>query len=251
MAKFSQYTLNQVAGFDNQVLAQQLVYNQKDFWNFAWASNQSVNGWQVDTTPINLTGVIIDAQIIRRQITGFNDSRTGLDFTIVDYPYPAVIQVITETDATDNTMTTIDTKLLFVNQPVQFTGTVFGDVNINETYYVKDIITATTFTISETEGGSVKVLTTATGTMAINRVAPTAIVLPITNIVNSAGTFTMTLDDATWDVIAGDPELDINATEPVCFTGRVKLSFPAVGTQPAYDEQIFLLFLIVSDGVVN
>ena len=87
--------------------------------------------------------------------------------------------------------------------------------------------------------------------MFINRVAPTAVSLPITNRMDAAGTFTMTIDDATWSVIAGDPELNINATEPVCFTGRVKISFPANGGQPPYDEVIFLLFLINSDGVIN
>jgi hypothetical protein len=87
--------------------------------------------------------------------------------------------------------------------------------------------------------------------MVANSIKPTAINLPITNIVNAAGTFTMTIDDDTWGIIIGDPDLDINATEPACFTGRIKISFPAYGTQPAYDEYIFLLFLVNSDGVIN
>ena len=253
MARFSQYTITQVAGFDNPILAQQLVYNQKDFWNFSWGTNTSgSNGWNVSTNPINLTGATINAQIIRRQITNLEDTRTGLNFDILtDYPFPKIIESITSTSSTDNTMTTTDTDLLFINQPVQFTGTVFGNVAINTTYYIKEIITRTTFTISTTSGGSVFTLATASGEMYINRVAPTAITLPISNRNNSQGTFTMTIDDDTWGVIAGDPELNISATTPVCFTGRVKISFPSVGTQPAYDESIFILFLIVSDGVVN
>lgn len=251
MAKFSQYTINQVAGFDSQVLAQKLVYNQKDFWNFAWAQNVSVNGWTTNSTPIDLTGVTINAQIIRRQITDLTDSRGGIDFTIVDYPFPAPITVVTDSD-TNGVLTAVDTKGLFVDQPIQFTGTVFGGVAINTTYYVSQIITATTFTISETQGGPVMTLSNHNnGDMVANRVAPSPITLPISNRDDAAGTFTMTIDDDTWDVIAGDPELDINANNPVCFTGRVKLSFPPVGSQPAYDEQIYLLFLIVSDGVVN
>ena len=250
--KFSQYTLNQVAGFDGQILAQQLVYNQKDFWNFAiGTTNTSSNGWTQSQTPVNLTGATINAQIIRRQIVDLVDSRGGLNFTIMDYPFPAVIEPITETSSTGNIMTCADTSLIFVGQPVQFTDAVFGGVAINTTYYVKDIITRTTFTISATSGGGVLTLTNATGTMFINRVAPTAVSLPITNRMDAAGTFTMTIDDATWSVIAGDPELNINATEPVCFTGRVKISFPANGGQPPYDEVIFLLFLINSDGVIN
>ena len=251
--KFTQYTLNQVAGFDNQILAQQLVYNQQDFWNLVWSvQGTSTSGWNIGGgTPIDLTGATINAQIIRRDIVNLEDSRTGLNFDIVDYPFPAPITTISATSATDNTLTCLDTTQMFIGQPVQFTGTVFGNVAINTTYYVKTIITATTFTISATSGGGVFTLTTASGTMVVNRVSPTAVVLPITNRQDLLGSFTMTINDATWDVIAGDPELDINSNNPVCFTGRIKISFPAVGNVPAYDESIFLLFLIVSDGVVN
>ena len=86
MAKFSQNTLNQVAGFDGQIIAQELVYEQKDFWNFSWASDLTyTGGWVTGSTPVNLTGATIDAQIIRRAITNFTDSRTGYDFEIRDF----------------------------------------------------------------------------------------------------------------------------------------------------------------------
>lgn len=252
MAKFSQNTLNQVSGFDGQILAQELVYDQKDFWNFSWATITSyTSGWQTGTTPIDLTGATIDAQIIRRAITNFHDSRTGLDFQINDYPLVPLVANITATEATDDTLTCDTTDLLFVGKPIQFTGAVFGGVAINTTYYVKTIITATTFTISATSGGGTFALTSATGTMKANTIKPSPINLPITNVDDAAGTFTMTIDDDTWGLIAGDPDLNINATEPACFTGRVKISFPAVGSQPAYDECVFLLFLVNSDGVVN
>lgn len=252
MAKFSQNTLNQVAGFDAQILAQELVYNQKDFWNFSWATiTQYTSGWQTGTTPIDLTGATIDAQIIRRAITDFHDSRTGLNFQINDYPLVPLVANITATEATDDTLTCDSTALLFVGKPIQFTGAVFGGVAINTTYYVKTIVTGTTFTISASSGGPTFGLSTATGTMKANTVKPTPINLPITNVDDAAGTFTMTIDDDTWGLIAGDPDLNINATEPACFTGRVKISFPAIGNQPAYDECVFLLFLVNSDGVVN
>ena len=251
MAKFTQATLNQVAGFDAQVLAQNLIYNQKDFWNFAWSTGNSINGWQTSTTPVDLTGATINAQIIRRAITNFSDSRTGYDFEIHDYPLVPLITTISAADATSDEFTCVTTGELFVGQPVQFVGAVFGGVAINTTYYVKTIVTETTFTISATQGGSTFGLTTATGTMRMNRVTPTPITLPISNVVDAAGTFTMTIDDDTWGLIIGDPDLNINAVEPACYTGRVKISFPAVGTQPAYDEAVFLLFLVNSDGVVN
>jgi hypothetical protein len=252
MAKFSQNTLNAVAGFDGQIIAQELVYNQHDFWNFSWATVTSyTSGWQTGTTPINLTGATINATIVRRAITNFRDSRTGLDFQINDYPLVPEVCNITASNATDDTFTCDTVQLLYIGKPVQFTGTVFGGVAINTTYYVLTIPTATTFTISATSGGPTFALSTATGSMKANTIKPTPVSLPITNVVAVDGTFTMTIDDDTWGIIAGDPDLDINATDPACFSGRVKISFPAVGTQPAYDEIVFLLFLVASDGVVN
>jgi hypothetical protein len=252
MAKFTQATLNQVAGFDAQVLAQNLIYNQKDFWNFEWSTVTSyTSGWQTGTTPVDLTGATINATIVRRAIVDYQDSRTGIDFKIYDYPLVPLITTITQTSSSPDILTCTTTADLFVDQPVQFVGTVFGGVAINTTYFVKTIVDETTFTISATQGGGTFTLSPGAGTMRMNRVAPTPIVLPISNVVNAAGTFTLTVDDDTWDLIAGDPDLDISAAEPACFTGRIKISFPAVGTQPAYDQAVFLLFLVNSDGVIN
>jgi hypothetical protein len=160
MALFSKNTLTQVSGFDNQIISGELVYNQKTFWNLALAT---------DGIPIDLTGVTIDAQIIRRQISNLIDTRYGLSFDIADY--------------------TVST--------------------------------------------------------------PTAVNLTISNRVNASGLFTLVIDESTWSVISTDPQLDINATDPVAFSGRIKLSFPVAGTNPAQDQIIFLLFLVRSDGVVN
>ncbi len=252
MAKFTQATLNQVAGFDAQILAQNLVYNQKDFWNFAWSTIVNyAGGWTANTIPVDLVGATIEAQIIRRAITNFSDSRTGYDFQINNYPLIPLITTISQTSSSDNTLTALTTKDMFVGQPVQFTGAVFGGVQINTIYYIKTIITATTFTISTTSGGSAFTLTSASGIMSINRVAPTPVTLPISNRQDLAGTFTMSIDDSTWGIIAGDPDLNINSTDPACYTGHVKISFPEIGSQPAYDEFVFLLFLVNSDGVVN
>ena len=75
--------------------------------------------------------------------------------------------------------------------------------------------------------------------------------LTITNRDNLTGKFTLVIDEALWGVLAGDPQLDINANDCVGFTGRIKISFPASGSTPANDLIVFLLFLVRSDGVVN
>ena len=159
MAIFNKNTLQQVSGFDNEIIAGELVYNQKTFWNLAFNS---------DGTPVDLTDATIDATIIRRSVTNIHDSRYGLTFDIADY------------DPT-----------------------------------------------------------------------PEPVALSIENVDGAAGTFTLVIDESTWDVIDSDPQLDINAENCVGFSGRIKIGFPSSGSTPAQDIIIFLLFLVRSDGVVN
>jgi len=159
MALFSKNTLTQVSGFDNPIIAGELVYNQKTFWNLSFAT---------DGTPVDLTGATINAQIIRRTISNLQDTRYGLNFDIADY------------------------------------------------------------------------LPT-----------PTPVTLTISNRDDTAGTFTLTIDESAWGVISSDPELNIAVNNCVAFSGRIKISFPSTGSNPAQDSIIFLLFLVRSDGVVN
>ena len=159
MAVFNKNTLTQVSGFDNPIIAGELVYQQQTFWNLAFNNGE---------TPVDLTGATINAQIIRRQLSNVRDSRYGLTFDISDYSPP-----------------------------------------------------------------------------------PSPVALTITNRVDAAGTFTLVIDDSTWGLISSDPELDIASINGAGFSGRIKISFPAVNTTPAEDNIIFLLFLVRSDAIVN
>ncbi len=158
MAIFNKNTLAQVSGFDNPILAGELVWDQQTYWNLTFTSNSA---------PVNLTGATIDAQIVRRQVTNIIDTRNGLTFDIADYtPTPAAIS------------------------------------------------------------------------------------LTVTNINVAAGTCTLVIDAGAWSLMSSDPQLEINSTSCVGYSGRVKVSFPASGSTPADDMVIFLLFLVRSDGVV-
>jgi hypothetical protein len=159
MAIFNKNTLAQVSGFDNPIIAGELVYNQQTYWNLVFTAND---------LPVDLTGATISASIIRRQLSNIHDSRYGLTFDIADYTP-----------------------------------------------------------------------------------APSAVTLTITNRDDELGKFTLVIDEGAWGVIASDPQLDINAENCVGFSGRIKISFPAVGSTPAQDSIIFLLFLVRSDGVIN
>lgn len=161
MAIFNKNSLTQAFGFDNQIVAGELVYNQATYWNLTLTQSST-------DLPIDLTGATISAQIIRRQLSNVRDSRYGLTFDIADYTP-----------------------------------------------------------------------------------APSAVNLTITNRIDATGQFTLVIDESAWGVIASDPQLDINAADPVGFSGRIKISYPASGSTPAQDLIVFLLFIVRSDGVIN
>lgn len=160
MAIFNKNTLAQVSGFDNPILAGELVWDQQTYWNLTFTGSST-------GTPIDLTGATIDAQIVRRQLSNIVDTRNGLTFDIADY------------------------------EPT-----------------------------------------------------PPAIPLTITNVDGTAGSCTLVIDAGAWSLMSTDTQLEINASDPVGYSGRVKVSFPASGTTPADDAIIFLLFLVRSDGVI-
>ncbi len=85
MAVFNKNTLTQVSGFDNPIIAGELVWEQQTYWNMTLTGEDNV-------TPVDLTGATIDAQIIRRTLSNVKDTRYGLTFDIGDYtPTPTAI----------------------------------------------------------------------------------------------------------------------------------------------------------------
>ena len=91
------------------------------------------------------------------------------------YPNPPTVNitlsqvatVATLTDSTTNLITCTSTTQFTIGRPIVFTGTTFGGIINGETYYIKTIISNTTFTISETQYGTVLSLTSASGSMTV------------------------------------------------------------------------------------
>ena len=79
----------------------------------------------------------------------------------VTYTYTVAISA---SDAASDQFTCDSTANLLVNMPFEFDGTV-GGVTAGVTYYIKEIIDATHFTISEVQGGTLFGLTTQTASM--------------------------------------------------------------------------------------
>lgn len=161
MAVFNKNSLTQVSGFDNPIIAGELVYQQRTFWNLVLTGDDGI-------TPVDLTGATINAQIVRRQLSNVKDTRYGLSFDIADY--------------------------------------------------------------------------TPT---------PTPIPMTITNRNDAAGSFTLVIDDTSWDLVDTDAQMAINSVNGAGFSGRIKISFPTNGASPAEDNIIFLMFIVRSDGIVK
>lgn len=92
MAVFAKNSLTQVSGFDNPIIAGELVYEQQTYWNLEITAE--------DNLPVDLTDATIDAQIIRRELSNVKDTRYGLSFDISNYTPPpdAIPLTITNRD---------------------------------------------------------------------------------------------------------------------------------------------------------
>ena len=103
MAVFNKNSLTQVSGFDNPIIAGELVYNQRTYWNL------DITG--EDGNPVDLTGATITAQIIRRRLSNVKDSRYGLTFDIDNYtptPTPVSLTISNRDDANGSFTLVID-----------------------------------------------------------------------------------------------------------------------------------------------
>jgi hypothetical protein len=80
-------------------------------------------------------------------------------------PRQSYTTVATQTVAVDNIVVVESTEGFIVGKPVVFTGTTFGNIFNNDTYYVKEIVSDTEIKISQTVDGDVYTLLTASGRM--------------------------------------------------------------------------------------
>lgn len=80
-------------------------------------------------------------------------------------PGPVVTQATATT--TDNKIFVLSTSGFTVGRPVLFSDTVFGGLSSTQTYYVKEIINASSFTISSSQDGPEYPLSNETGIMTV------------------------------------------------------------------------------------
>ena len=121
------------------------------------------------TVPIPNTPILVNL-VQGRLPPGLEINEFGL---IRGYPNPPVVNVsLGSVNASvlatlDNTMIASSTIGFRPGRPIVFSGDIFGGVATNQTYYVKDIIDGTTFTISTTVNGPIYELTNDAGFMIL------------------------------------------------------------------------------------
>ena len=116
---------------------------------------ENVGGLTIDTTyyVTEFSGMVdpLDSELtlpnIQVEVTNSSDIGNVLTCTV---------DLLRRFDGTDS---------LYEEMPITFQGTGLGGTVIDQEYFVKDILSATQFTISEVAGGTVKVLTSANGIM--------------------------------------------------------------------------------------
>ena len=108
-------------------------------------------------------------------------------------PFPSATVTCTNTSSSGNLVTCDNTNPLSVNMAIRFTGTTFGNILNNVTYYVRTIFDDYTFTLSTSFGGGEFTLSTSAGTMTTKKY----IVVPQNIIIETPGNRSMLANDFT------------------------------------------------------
>jgi hypothetical protein len=129
---------------------------------------------------------------------------------------------ITNTTTTSNIFTTTgNTVQLYTDLPIVFTGTTFGGPTAGQTYYVRNVVSSNTFTVSSTLGGANLSLSTTSGTMYAN---PVGYVYVATDTYNSTVYARSVLSTTvTTNVITlGSPDTtSLTVNSPIIFDGNI------------------------------
>jgi len=180
-------TITGTGGESNQIAANTTVVNQVT----PLISGETLGG--VGRYTISISQDIEDADILAASITDTGtvtviNSYSGTDtfecntvcfltpnmpiqFTgsVFGFTTTPINLTITSSDGSANKLSTSNTSTLTSNMPIMFSGTLFGGVVANTVYYVKDITSATQFTISQTSGGSEFDLSGGSGSMTLRQ----------------------------------------------------------------------------------
>jgi len=118
---------------------------------------------------------------------------TGTTYYVIETG--VVSNTVTSTSSSTNRLTVASTAGFYANMPVIFSSSTIGSVTLGIQYFVKTVVSSTEFTISDTSGGSVVILTTDNGLMV-------ATGTPYMKVSTSVGGSSVTLVDSVVDTSA-------------------------------------------------
>lgn len=127
---------------------------------------------------------------------------------------------ITNTTTSTNIFTTTDnTTQLYTDLPVVLSGTTFGNPTAGTTYYVRNVVSGSTFTVSSSLGGANVALTTASGNMYLNPVAYSYVCTQ--NYDSTVYTKTVSSTTVTTNAINVASTTSLNLNAPIIFTANI------------------------------
>lgn len=166
---------------------------------------------------------------------------------IINITNPAVSTIGLATSSIDNNITVVSTSGFIVGRPIIFNGSTFGNIVIDQEYYIKTVTSSSTFTISETQNGSVFALDTATGFMNVTLPAtstgtPTIRTYNFTLELSSplggdTGSYSITVINQNSPTSQGGPGKTPNTRIPVILNAR-PLTYNLNDTDPYYGYYI-------------
>ena len=149
------------------------IYDTLDIRVFNKLTNNNIVAWrQFHSMNSNIEDADRNAGGIVQIINGIDQAATTFAVKLFDespLQIPVAYTIAVTGSDVQNRFTCNKTSYLRPNREIKFTGTVFGGVVENTTYYIKDIIDDTRFTISDNlnngVAGATKTLIAASGSM--------------------------------------------------------------------------------------
>lgn len=138
-------------------------------------SSINVNGGILTTinsgTPAGLSTGYYLKVISENQCAVYSDITLSVPVSGIDFPFMGINTTsVTTATASNDQFTVGDSTIFSINDPIVFTGTVFGGVTLGQTYYVKSKPSSTTVTISSLINGTTfNIISDANGAMTMTK----------------------------------------------------------------------------------
>jgi hypothetical protein len=168
-------------------------------------------------------------------------NRSFIQDEVVEYIEATYSDTATATTASTDAITVTSTSWLAPNVAIKFAGTTFGNIVAGTEYFVKTILNATTFTVSETNGGALFALADGTGTSAVSLSYVQATCR------RDAG---QVLDAVIWDLSHGGNERSVDAAKSY-FNAAGNTYIGGVNASPAATAAGLTYIITLADAVMS